>query len=65
MARSIRRRRSCLADLAPVRFTEDPAVIAALFGASDLWENPTAPKADATLRPVEGALLAARRRGPL
>lgn len=31
---------TCLADLAPVTFTQDPAVAELLFGVPDLWENP-------------------------
>lgn len=36
---------TCLADLVPVTFAEKPAVIQALFGTSDMWEN-TTPLAD-------------------
>jgi pimeloyl-ACP methyl ester carboxylesterase len=45
---------SCLGDLKPVAFTEDPAIVQALFGTSDMWENgqpiiaPKSPKIDWT-----------------
>lgn len=37
---------ACLADLAPVGWNEDPAIVTEFFGASDMWENimPVAPK---------------------
>jgi pimeloyl-ACP methyl ester carboxylesterase len=37
---------SCVADVAPVSWNEDPAVVQQLFGTADMWENgmPVAPK---------------------
>jgi len=34
---------SCLSDLAPLAFTEDPAVIQQFFGTRDMWENTSIP----------------------
>ncbi|WP_437850475.1 hypothetical protein [Sorangium sp. So ce363] len=34
---------TCLDDLVPVAWDEDPAVVEVLFGAKDMWENTASP----------------------
>jgi hypothetical protein len=47
---------ACLADVAPVSWNEDPAVVQQFFGTADMWENvmPVAPKKGA---PVDWAAI--------
>ena len=57
---------SCLSDLVPVAFSEDPAIVQQLFGTSDMWETTSAAKKQGAPRkhaPIEWARVAAALRG--
>jgi hypothetical protein len=65
---------ACQSDLQPLAFSWDPALLTALFGTTDAWENPIAPAAgpapdeaaSAPDHPDWDAVIAeARRRRPL